>query len=134
MKISKGNLLDNATASDVEHVREVQPAPDAEHAQHIEDVRVVPREQRERHDDLYMSPRVRVTRIESSAYTSPEGFWYDQPEDEWVVVIAGAAVIEFDDGMRHPMGVGDWLVIPAHCRHRVAETGEKTIWLAVHGS
>lgn len=107
MKLSKGNLFEATTASSARH------------------------EQREWHDDIYESPHVRVTRIESNAHASPTGFWYDQPDDEWVAVIAGAAVIELDDGTRHPMGTGDWLVIPARCRHRVAETGEKTIWLAV---
>ena len=109
MELWKGNLFDAASAS---------PAQ---------------REQCEQHDDLYVSPCVRVTRIESNAYASPADFWYDQPDDEWVAVIAGAAVIEFDDGTRHAMRPGDWLVIPAHCRHRVARTDEKTVWLAVHG-
>ena len=115
MKLSNGNLFGAAIAS---------PVHDAQPGDH---------ERSEQHDALYMSSHVRVMRIESSSHTSTEGFWYDQPDDEWVAVVAGDAVIEFDDGTRHPMGAGDWVVIPAHCRHRVAETGEKTIWLAVYG-
>lgn len=75
----------------------------------------------------------RVERILSCGQHSPEGFFYDQEEDEWVLVLQGKAVLEFADGTRIPLRPGDALLLPAHLRHRVAETSaeEVTIWLAV---
>ena len=83
-------------------------------------------------ESIVDSSRVRIARIESNAFSSPDGFWYDQPDDEWVAVIAGDAAVAFDDGTMHPMQPGDWIIIPAHRRHRIVRTDEKTIWLAVH--
>jgi cupin 2 domain-containing protein len=74
----------------------------------------------------------RIERIVSSAVASPEGFWYDQPDDEWVVVLSGGAMLEFDPGGTKLMAAGDHLFIPRHARHRVAETSPCTVWLAVH--
>jgi len=75
---------------------------------------------------------VRVERIVSDGQASDEGFWYDQAEDEWVLLLAGSAVFLLDD-KRVELWVGDHLFIPAHQRHRVESTSltEKTIWLAV---
>ena len=56
----------------------------------------------------------RIERIVSQGHASPEGFWYDQDEPEWVALLQGAAELEFEDGRRHSMGAGDWLAIPAH--------------------
>jgi cupin 2 domain-containing protein len=64
---------------------------------------------------------------------SPDGFWYDEPTNEWVLVLQGAAKIEFEDETLE-MRPGDYIDIPAHKKHRVAWTtpDEPTIWLAVH--
>lgn len=76
---------------------------------------------------------VRIERIVSRGHCSPDGFWYDQPDHEWVLVLKGAARIEFEDRVVE-MKPGDYLTIPAHTKHRVAWTTpeEPTIWLAVH--
>ncbi|WP_244787549.1 cupin domain-containing protein [Cupriavidus pauculus] len=78
--------------------------------------------------------RVRIERIVSNGQASPPGFWYDSADDEWVLVISGSAEVEIDDGTMHTLGAGDWLQLPARCRHRVARTdaAQPTIWLAVH--
>ena len=81
---------------------------------------------------LLASEAVRIERIVSHAASSPEGFWYDQPETEWVMLMRGHAVLEFEDGQRTEMKEGDYLTIPPHARHRVHQTGPETIWLAVH--
>ena len=81
---------------------------------------------------LFDSAGVRVERIVSSAHSSPTGFWYDQPEDEWVMVLRGGATLEFDSGELVAMNEGDYLTIPRHAKHRVRQTGTETIWLAVH--
>ena len=80
---------------------------------------------------------VRVERIVSRAYSSPPGFWYDQEEDEWVMVFSGSARLEFAAVDTAPetlqLDAGDHVLIPAHTRHRVAWTDpdQDTIWLAV---
>ncbi len=86
----------------------------------------------ERFDTLFASPHVRIERIVSHRHASPPGFWYDQAEDEWVMLAQGSAELEFDDGRREALAPGDWLLILAGCRHRVAATGPDTVWLAVH--
>ncbi len=85
-------------------------------------------------DELMRFGRVRVERIVSRGQCSPPGFWYDQDEDEWVILLTGAARLRFEDGDRVvELGPGDAESIPAHVRHRVDWTApdEETIWLAV---
>jgi cupin 2 domain-containing protein len=77
----------------------------------------------------------RLLRIVSAGQASPVGEWYDQAEAEWVLLLSGAAglLIEGEDAPRR-LGPGDWLLLPARCRHRVAWTGAEapTVWLALH--
>jgi len=78
---------------------------------------------------------VRVERIVSHGHASPESFWYDQEQHEWVVVLTGAARLRFEDDDEFvEMGPGNYVNIPAHKRHRVEWTTpeEPTVWLAVH--
>ena len=77
-------------------------------------------------------PGVRVERVVSRGHASPPGFWYDQAEDEWVLVVRGAARLRFEDGAVE-LRPGDHLTIPAGCRHRVEWTSpdEPTVWVAV---
>lgn len=76
---------------------------------------------------------VRIERIVSHGHASPEGFWYDQDQDEWVVILKGAARLRFEDGAVE-MRPGDFVNIPAHKKHRIEWTtpDEPTVWLAVH--
>jgi cupin 2 domain-containing protein len=86
-------------------------------------------------DKLVDRDDVTVERIVSAGHASPAGFWYDSPRDEWVVLLTGAATLEFEDGHKlHEMRPGDYVRIDAHCRHRVAWThaDEPSVWLAVH--
>lgn len=78
------------------------------------------------------SDSFRIERIVSHGHISPEGFWYDQEECEFVAVLQGNAELEFEDG-KTKMYAGDWIVIPAHKKHRVIFTSSKPqcIWLAV---
>ncbi|MCO8124685.1 cupin domain-containing protein [Stieleria sp. TO1_6] len=82
---------------------------------------------------LGKSEHVRIERIVSTGQCSPPGHWYDQQQDEWVVVLSGAARLEFADGSTREMTIGDYLLIPAHQKHRVDWTtaDEPTVWLAV---
>ncbi|MEM0925698.1 MAG: GNAT family N-acetyltransferase [Planctomycetota bacterium] len=82
---------------------------------------------------LARSPHARIERIVSAGHRSPNDFWYDQDESEWVVVLSGAARLRFDDGSEIEMHPGDHLLIPSGRRHRVEWTSDKerTVWLAV---
>ena len=83
---------------------------------------------------LAESDGVKIERIVSDGHASPEGFWYDQEQSEWVLLIAGSATlsIEKDTGIEQvELKSGDHLLIPAHQRHRVESTSQtkNTIWL-----
>ena len=89
---------------------------------------------REVFETLASGSSVRIERIISHGQSSPDGFWYDQDEAEWIVVLKGEATLLLDGelGAVHLMA-GDYLLIPAHKKHRVDWTApnEPTIWLAV---
>ena len=76
-----------------------------------------------------------IERIVSSGQTTPEGEWYDQDRDEWVVLLHGVARLTYADGRGLELKAGDHVLIPAHERHRVDATSRDPacIWLAVHG-
>ena len=83
---------------------------------------------------LFTRPGLRLERIVSLGQASPPGFWYDQPEGEWVLLLAGAARLRFaDETEARLLGPGDWLDIAPHRRHRVDWTDPEnpTVWLAV---
>ena len=84
---------------------------------------------------LLATPHVRIERIVSHAHASAPGFWYDQHEAEWVMVVSGAAGLRIEgEGAVRRLGPGDYVVIPANVRHRVEWTAadQPTVWLAVH--
>ncbi|ANS87049.1 hypothetical protein VSVS12_03340 [Vibrio scophthalmi] len=84
-------------------------------------------------EELINTAGVRIERIISHGHTSPEQGWYDQAEHEWVLVLSGFGVIEYDDGQVFHLQHGDYLNIPAQQKHRVIETAadEPTVWLAM---
>lgn len=92
-----------------------------------------------RQDELFQEllkrPGLRIERIVSTGQASPSGFWYDQPEGEWVLLLQGEAVIRFEDTAK-PLALvpGDFLEITPHRRHRVEWTHPDltTVWLAIH--
>ena len=87
-------------------------------------------------DELLRGKNIRIERIVSQGHTSPETGWYDQEDNEWVLVLEGAGTVLFDDGREVTLRKGDYLHIPAHAKHKVSWTAqdEQTIWLAVHYS
>lgn len=91
--------------------------------------------QKELFQTLAESDTVRIERIISDGHATPPGEWYDQDGDEWVLLVSGGATLLFD-GDSDPLVLkpGDHIMIPAGCRHRVerTDTGQKTVWLAVH--
>ena len=94
-----------------------------------------PRQAEEQVECLIDGPSMRIERIVSTGQASPPGFWYDQAADEFVVLLAGAARLRFEQGdLTLDLEPGDWVEIPAHVRHRVESTQAEppTVWLAVH--
>lgn len=79
---------------------------------------------------LYQDGQTRIEKILSSGQASPDGFWYDQEEAEWVSVLQGEAELELETG-RVLLRAGDSFLLPAHLRHRVARTSNPCIWLCV---
>ncbi len=85
-------------------------------------------------ETIAQSDNIKIEKIISDGHTSPPGFWYDQDQNEFVLVLKGNAILEFEDGATQEMNEGDYQIIPAHKKHRVSytDTNGKTIWLAVH--
>jgi cupin 2 domain-containing protein len=85
-------------------------------------------------ETLVENQNIHIERIVSKGHATPGGQWYDQVRNEFVLLVKGAAKLEFEDGPVVSMGAGDWLEIPAGVRHRVAWTDSagETVWLAVH--
>ena len=84
-------------------------------------------------EDIIDTGKLRVERIVSKGHTSPETGWYDQTENEWVIVLSGYGVIEYIGGETVVLKQGDYLNIKAHEKHRVIETSSNvaTVWLAI---
>ncbi|MGH8127365.1 MAG: cupin domain-containing protein [Gammaproteobacteria bacterium] len=84
-------------------------------------------------EELVKSEHVRVERILSKGHASPEFGWYDQDENEWVIVLQGGGRLTFEDGTEVELSAGDYINLPAHKKHRVTRTDPEqvTVWLAV---
>jgi len=78
----------------------------------------------------------KVERIVSKGHSTSGGEWYDQDKDEWVILLKGKAIIEFESGELLNLEAGDYILIPANLRHRVALTSTEPpcVWLAIHGN
>jgi cupin 2 domain-containing protein len=91
--------------------------------------------QEEHFEELLSTPGIRIERIVSTGHVSPPDFWYDQVIAEWVVLLTGAAELQFEDETepRH-LVPGDWINIAPHRRHRVNWTDpvQHSVWLAIH--
>lgn len=87
-------------------------------------------------DVLARGNAVRVERIVSMGHRSPDGFWYDQAEDEFVLLVTGAARLLVEGEQVRALAAGDWVYLPAGARHRVEWTDPTmlTTWLAVFWS
>lgn len=77
--------------------------------------------------------KVRIERIISGGHASDEGFWYEQEQDEWVMLVRGQALLLIegrDEALE--MKAGDHVELPAMLKHRVESVSENAFWLAVH--
>ena len=85
-------------------------------------------------ETLWQTPSFRLERIVSAGHSTPPGQWYDQDSDEWVVLLRGSAGLLFEgEAQARVLQPGDYMLIPAHRRHRVEWTAaeEETVWLAL---
>ncbi|HIU83589.1 MAG TPA: cupin domain-containing protein [Candidatus Faecicola pullistercoris] len=71
---------------------------------------------------------VRIEKIFSPGNDTP---FMTQDEDEWVSVLKGAGVLEFQDGSSVSLNEGDCLLIEKGTLHRVKQTADSTVWLCV---
>ena len=86
-------------------------------------------------DTLLERKGLRIERIVSTGQTTPKGQWYNQGTDEWVLVVKGAAKLRIEgEEEDRELAAGDWILLPAHCRHRITWTQAMppTVWLAIH--
>jgi len=86
-------------------------------------------------ETLLQTSGFRIERIVSRGHCSPINFWYDQDDNEWLILLKGSAVLRFEDQSKNiTMNPGDYVNIEKHRRHRVELTdpNQETVWLAVH--
>lgn len=89
----------------------------------------------EQFTELLRRPGLAIERIVSTGQASPPGFWYDQAQDEFVLLLQGSASLQVEgEAAPRALVAGDWAHLPAHRRHRVERTQAEppTVWLAVH--
>ncbi|MEH6347122.1 MAG: cupin domain-containing protein [Bermanella sp.] len=84
-------------------------------------------------ETLAQGSNIKIERIISKGHSTPNEQWYDQDQDEWVMVLQGHGILEFESGETLEMKTGDSINIAAHKKHKVKWTDPKqeTIWLAV---
>ena len=82
--------------------------------------------------EIFKNETIKVEKIVSNGQTSPENFWYEQEKSEFVLLLEGYAILEFEN-REEELKKGDCLNIQAYEKHRVKFTSldEPTIWFAV---
>ncbi len=85
-------------------------------------------------ETLIEKNNIKIERIVSRGHASPKEFWYDQAQDEFIILLSGTATIVYENKQIFKMKKGDYLIIPAHQKHRVEDTNKDrdTYWLAIH--
>ena len=84
---------------------------------------------------LLSKEQIKIERIISKGHSSTVNNWYDQIQDEWIIVLEGQAKLQFKNDLSVILlNKGDYLFIPAHKKHRVHWTDPDivTTWLAIH--
>ena len=85
-------------------------------------------------EEIVSVKNCRIQRIISKGQSTPEGQWYDEDQDEWVILLQGSAGLLFEGSHNSiTLKPGDYLNIPAHAKHRVefSDRNIETIWVAV---
>ncbi|MAD41751.1 MAG: cupin [Arcobacter sp.] len=81
---------------------------------------------------LFKNDNIKIEKIVSNGQSSPINFWYEQKENEFVLILKGNAILEYENN-ELVLNEGDYINIPAFTKHRVKYTNknEPTIWLAI---
>ena len=102
---------------------------------------------------MYQNPHCKVERIISNGQITTENEWYDQDQEEWIILVQGEATILIEKLQEESsdkcnilncnikeescdkvhMVKGDTLLIKSHQKHRVIYTSQNPlcIWLCV---
>ena len=82
--------------------------------------------------EIFKNKTIKIEKIVSNGQKSPENFWYEQEKSEFILLLEGFAILEFED-FEVELFKGDCLNIEAFKKHRVKFTSldEPTIWFAV---
>ena len=85
-------------------------------------------------ENIISKDNIKIQRIVSKGDTTPKDEWYNQEDDEWVIIMQGEAVLSFENQKNIKLKAGEYINIPAYTKHRVSWTIEtqETIWLAIH--
>lgn len=86
---------------------------------------------------LQKNASIKIERIVSRGHNTPENNWYDQPQNEWVILLKGSAGLRLEnEDEPRVLEPGDFIMLPAHLKHRVDWTAPDTdtVWLAIHFS
>ena len=81
---------------------------------------------------LYQDEKIRIEKIVSCGYFSPENFWYDQSEKEYIYIALGEGGLEFEKE-KITLKKGDFYYIEPHKKHRVyyTSTNPPCIWICL---
>lgn len=81
---------------------------------------------------LQKGAHYRIERIMSAGHSSPESFFYDQENDEWIMLVQGEATLEVE-GKLTVLKAGDYMFLPKNCKHRIEKTSidPACIWLCI---
>lgn len=84
--------------------------------------------------ELLVRPGIRIERIVSRGQATPEDAPMIQEQDEWVLLLEGAAGLRIEDSTEVTLGAGDHVWIARGQKHWVTwtEKDRATVWLAIH--
>ncbi len=90
----------------------------------------------EEYSEILTQGDAQIMRIISTGQITQVDQWYDQDNDEWVVLLDGEAHLLFEGQEVIVMQKGDYLLIKAHEKHRVVYTSTQPpcVWLAIHSN
>ena len=82
--------------------------------------------------EIFKNETIKIEKIVSNGQKSPENFWYEQEKSEFILLLEGFAILEFEN-REVELKKGDCLNIEAYQKHKVKFTSldEPTIWFAV---
>ena len=78
-------------------------------------------------DEIFSSPKIRVERITSSGQTTD---WFNQDENELVILLEGEAIIQFLD-KELTIKKGDVINIPSNQIHKTINLSNTCLWLCI---